>query len=95
MATLHLTITGKNGGPSLLDETFSITREAARDFIHKMSAVVADLPGDHTLTQTIGQDGTTVVEIEFNRRRPPPPAQPTFEQRFRVAPAGIAAERIE
>jgi hypothetical protein len=93
MATLHLTVTDKNGGPSLLDEMFHITRETAREFINKMSAMVADLPGDHTLIQTIGQDGTTVVEIEFNRRRPPPPAHPTFEERFRAASAGNSAER--
>ena len=81
-ATIEITITPKGGGPPLLNHQFQTSRELAREFVEKMAAMVAGLPGKHSMTKNTGKDGATVVEIELNKHDPPAVLPPTFRQLF-------------
>jgi hypothetical protein len=82
MASMEITVTSKNGGPPIVHQKFEIDRELAQEFIDKLEAMVADLPGKHQTTKTVGQEGLTVVEIELNKPSPPPVVSPTFEELY-------------
>lgn len=83
MATLEITVTGKNGGPPLVQQKFEITEALAQAFIAKLEAMVAGLPGVYgQTTKTVGPDGITVVEIALNKPSPPPAVSPTFEELY-------------
>ena len=84
MATLEITVTSKNGGPPIVQQKFEITEALAQEFITKMEAMVAGLPGTHRkTTKTIRPDGATVVEITLNKQSPPPIVRsPTFKELY-------------
>lgn len=83
MAKLEITVSHKGSGRPVAQETFEISPELAQEFIAKMGAMIADLPGRHQTTRTIRPDGASVVEIELNRDALPLVISPTFEEFFR------------
>ena len=83
MATLEITISNKSKGTLVAGEKFEISHELAQEFIAKMEAIIAELPGQHRTTHTIRPNGTTVVDIELNRDVSPPVVRPNFEELFR------------
>lgn len=83
MATLEITVTPKRGGPPIVQQKYQISRELAQEFIDKMEAMVADLPGRHRTRKRSTGSGGMVVDIELNASKDPPPAvSPTFQELF-------------
>ena len=80
MASLTITVTGNNKPKPLLHETFELTPELAQEFIAKLAAMLAGLPGQHGVIRTRTEAGTTVFEVEL--RRPGPQIKPTFQELF-------------
>jgi hypothetical protein len=83
MAKLEITVSRKGSGLLIAHETFEISRELAQEFIAKMEASIAELPGQHRTSRTVRPDGATVAEIEFDRDVSPPMVRPNFEELFR------------
>ena len=83
MAKLEITINCKGSGRPVAHETFEISRELAQEFIAKMEAMIAELPGQHRTSRTVRPDGATVIDIELNRDATPPVVRPNFEELFR------------
>lgn len=81
MARLEITITGRQGQRLLFQETFEVDPTLAQQFIDKLAAMVADLPGYHRATRT--RNGVTVFELDL--RRPPPVVSPTFQELYRLS----------
>ena len=82
-ANIEITVTGRSGGPPLLHERFATSRDLALDLVQKMAALVNALPGQHRLTRATDEAGRTVVEINLNKRSPPPPVHPSFADLFK------------
>ena len=82
MAKMEITVSRKGSGRLVAHETFEISPDLAREFVAKMEAMIAELPGQHRTTHTIRPDGVSVVDIELNRDAPPM-VQPNFEELFR------------
>jgi hypothetical protein len=84
MATVEITISNKTKGSLVTREKFQITRALAYEFIEKMEAMVADLPGRHRTRKRAAGNGGLVVEIELNADQdiPPPVISPTFRELF-------------
>ena len=83
MAKMEITVSRKGSGRLVAHETFEISPDLAREFVAKMEAMIAELPGQHRTTRSIRPDGVSVVDIELNRDAPPPMVHPNFEELFR------------
>lgn len=83
MAKLEITVSRKGNGKLVAHETFEISRELAHEFIAKMEAMIAKLPGQYRTSRTVRPDGATVIDIELNRDATPPVVRPNFEELFR------------
>lgn len=76
MATFEITISNKTKGGLVAHERFEISRELAQEFITKMEAMIADLPGCHRVTRTITERGAVAVVRLAHLREIAWPGQP-------------------
>ena len=83
MAKMEITVSRKGSGRLVAHETFEINPDLAREFVAKMEAMIAELPGQHRTNRTVRPDGATIIDIELNRDAPPPIVHPNFEELFR------------
>jgi hypothetical protein len=81
MATLEITIRRQTGGEVVTHQKFELSPALAREFIAKMEAMLADLPGRRQVRRTMQPDGTTI--IEFDLHPPPTVTRPTFAELYR------------
>ena len=83
MATLEITISSSVKGTPIAQETYEISDDLAYEFVARLEALAAELPGRHRTRRAMRADGATVVEFHLNQPALPPPVQPSFETLFR------------
>lgn len=88
MATVELTVTHRKTGQVKAHEAFQMDDATARLFIERIEQMLAGFGQRIRMTKTVSPEGRTTIDIETRADvawHPPPPASPTFEQKYRRA----------